>query len=81
MRVPEETNRKIVDHISDINLTYSDIARAFNQEGIKSDRVIKVGSPCRGFKKHIKNQNSNILKTLKLKEKQYILVSCHREKT
>ena len=82
MRVPEETNRKIVDHISDINLTYSDIAREhLIQEGIKSDRVIKVGSPMfEVLKKHeLKIKNSNILKTLKLKEKQYILVSCHRE--
>ena len=46
MRVPEETNRKIVDHISDINLTYSNIAREhLIQEGIKSDRVINIGSP------------------------------------
>jgi len=82
MRVPEETNRKIVDHISDINLTYSDIAREhLIQEGIKSDRVIKVGSPMfEVLNKHeLKIKNSNILKTLKLKEKQYILVSCHRE--
>ncbi len=82
MRVPEETNRKIVDHISDINLTYSDIAREhLIQEGIKSDRVIKVGSPMfEVLNKHeLKIKNSNILKTLKLIEKQYILVSCHRE--
>lgn len=82
MRVPEETNRKIVDHISDINLTYSDIAREhLIQEGIKSDRVIKVGSPMfEVLNKHeLKIKNSNILKTLKLKEKEYILVSCHRE--
>ncbi len=82
MRVPEETNRKIVDHISDINLTYSDIAREhLIQEGLKSDRVIKVGSPMyEVINKHeLKIKNSTILKTLKLKEKQYILVSCHRE--
>tara|TARA_B100001057_G_scaffold283102_1_gene283483 strand:+ start:8594 stop:9742 length:1149 start_codon:yes stop_codon:yes gene_type:complete len=82
MRVPEETNRKIVDHISDINLTYSDIAREhLIQEGLKSDRVIKVGSPMyEVINKHeLKIKNSNILKSLKLKEKQYILVSCHRE--
>tara|TARA_B100000575_G_scaffold46581_1_gene33726 strand:- start:12284 stop:13432 length:1149 start_codon:yes stop_codon:yes gene_type:complete len=82
MRVPEETNRKIVDHISDINLTYSDIAREhLIQEGIKSDRVIKVGSPMfEVINKHkSKIINSGILKTLKLKEKKYILVSCHRE--
>ena len=45
-RVPEETNRKIVDHISDINLTYSDIAREYLlKEGISADRIIKTGSP------------------------------------
>ena len=45
-RVPEETNRKIVDHISDINLTYSDIAREYLlREGLSPDRVIKTGSP------------------------------------
>jgi UDP-N-acetylglucosamine 2-epimerase (non-hydrolysing) len=45
-RVPEETNRKIVDHISDINLTYSDIAREYLlREGLPADRIIKTGSP------------------------------------
>tara|TARA_B100001939_G_scaffold271566_1_gene239301 strand:+ start:60 stop:1208 length:1149 start_codon:yes stop_codon:yes gene_type:complete len=82
MRVPEEINRKIIDHISDINLTYSDIAREhLIQEGIKSDRVIKIGSPMyEVIKKHkSKIDNSNILNKLKLKEREYILVSCHRE--
>ena len=82
MRVPEEINRKIVDHVSDINLTYSDIAREhLIQEGIKSDRVIKVGSPMyEVIEKHkLKINNSKILNKLKLKEKQFVLVSCHRE--
>tara|TARA_A100001015_G_scaffold283999_1_gene349918 strand:- start:2679 stop:3827 length:1149 start_codon:yes stop_codon:yes gene_type:complete len=82
MRVPEETNRKIVDHISDINLTYSDIAREhLIQEGIKSDRIIKIGSPMYEIiEKHkSKINNSNILNKLKLKKGKFILVSCHRE--
>ena len=82
MRVPEETNRKIVDHISDINLTYSDIAREhLIQEGIKSDRIIKIGSPMyEVIEKHkSKINNSNILNKLKLKKGKFILVSCHRE--
>ena len=82
MRVPEEINRKIVDHISDINLTYSDIAREhLIREGINSDRIIKVGSPMyEVIKKNMdKINNSKIIEKLKLSNKDYILVSCHRE--
>ena len=82
MRVPEETNRRIVDHIADINLTYSDIAREhLIKEGLDSDRIIKVGSPMfEVIKKHkSKITKSKILNKLKLKKQKYILVSCHRE--
>ncbi|BAL62591.1 UDP-N-acetylglucosamine 2-epimerase (non-hydrolyzing) [Melissococcus plutonius] len=81
-RVPEETNRKIVDHLSDINLTYSDIAREYLlKEGIHADQVIKTGSPMyevlNSRKKDI--EKSNILEQLALKTNQYFLVSAHRE--
>jgi UDP-N-acetylglucosamine 2-epimerase (non-hydrolysing) len=81
-RVPEETNRKIVDHASDINLVYSDIAREYLlAEGIRPDRIIKTGSPmfevltaCMD-----KVNRSNILADLRLKEDAYFVVSAHRE--
>ena len=81
-RVPEETNRKIVDHISDINLTYSDIAREYLlREGLPADRVIKTGSPLyevlKSYEKQI--EDSSILEKLKLKKEDYFLVSAHRE--
>lgn len=81
-RVPEETNRKIVDHISDINLTYSDIAREYLlREGMAADRVIKIGSPMfevlNSYFKEI--SSSNILQKLGLEAERYFLVSCHRE--
>lgn len=81
-RVPEETNRVIVDHISDINLTYSSIAREYLlREGLQADRIIKTGSPMfEVINSKIKKINSsNILKKLKLKEKGYFVVSAHRE--
>jgi UDP-N-acetylglucosamine 2-epimerase (non-hydrolysing) len=81
-RVPEETNRKIVDHISDINLTYSDIAREYLlKEGLPADRIIKTGSPIFEVieKYKIKIENSNILEKLKLKKEGYFLISAHRE--
>lgn len=81
-RVPEETNRVIVDHISDVNLTYSSIAREYLlREGLQADRIIKTGSPMfEVINSKIKKINSsNILKKLKLKEKGYFVVSSHRE--
>tara|TARA_B100001939_G_scaffold347765_1_gene370508 strand:+ start:769 stop:1914 length:1146 start_codon:yes stop_codon:yes gene_type:complete len=81
-RVPEETNRKIVDHIADINLTYSDIAREYLlKEGLAADRIIKTGSPMfevlSFFQENI--SISNVLKKLSLKKEKYFLVSTHRE--
>jgi len=81
-RVPEETNRKIVDHISDINLTYSDIARQYLlREGISPDRVIKVGSPMFEVLHFYRDkiERSKVLEVLKLHNGNYFLVSAHRE--
>ena len=81
-RVPEETNRKIVDHISDVNLTYSDIAREYLlNEGLLADRIIKTGSPMfEVLNKYNKEINSSkILFDLKLKKENYFLISAHRE--
>jgi UDP-N-acetylglucosamine 2-epimerase (non-hydrolysing) len=81
-RVPEETNRKIVDHISDINLPYSSIAREYLlKEGFPADRIIKTGSPMYEVLMSKKNEidNSEILQTLNLKSKKFYLVSAHRE--
>jgi UDP-N-acetylglucosamine 2-epimerase (non-hydrolysing) len=81
-RVPEETNRKIVDHTSDINLTYSDIAREYLlREGLPADRIIKTGSPMFeviNSKLHDIN-NSTILEQLSLAPQGYFVVSAHRE--
>jgi UDP-N-acetylglucosamine 2-epimerase len=81
-RVPEETNRKIVDHIADINLTYSDIAREYLlNEGIPADRIIKTGSPMFEVLNYYqpKIDKSTILTDLKLEKKDYIVLSLHRE--
>ena len=81
-RVPEETNRKIVDHISDVNLTYSDIAREYLlKEGLPADRIIKTGSPIFEVLKAYESEieKSNILHRLKLSKEKYFLVSAHRE--
>ncbi|MCA9779142.1 MAG: UDP-N-acetylglucosamine 2-epimerase (non-hydrolyzing) [Candidatus Eremiobacteraeota bacterium] len=82
MRVPEEINRRIVDHISDINLTYSSIAREYLlREGLPPDRVIKVGSPMKEViqSQQTKIDESQILTKLGLKERDYFVVSVHRE--
>ena len=79
--VPEEINRKIVDHISDINLTYSAISREYLiKENISGDRVIKVGSPLKEVFQKYRNKifRSKILDKLNLKKENYVLVSFHR---
>jgi UDP-N-acetylglucosamine 2-epimerase (non-hydrolysing) len=81
-RVPEEINRRIVDHISDVNLTYSSIAREYLlREGIPPDRVIKTGSPMFEVLTYYakKIERSTILKKLGLKHGNYYVVSAHRE--
>ena len=81
-RVPEETNRKIVDHIADINLTYSDIAREYLlREGLLPDRVIKTGSPMYEVIKSKLDDinNSDVLSKLNLEKNKYFVVSAHRE--
>ena len=81
-RVPEETNRKIVDHISDINLTYSDIAREYLlREGLSADRIIKTGSPMFEVLNHYlpSIKSSNIIDQLQLERNKYFVVSAHRE--
>ena len=81
-RVPEETNRKIVDHISDINLTYSDIAREYLlREGLPADRIIKTGSPMFEVLNHYlpEIEKSDILNRLKIEENKFFVVSAHRE--
>ena len=82
MRVPEEINRKIVDHIADINLPYSSIARDYLlQEGLPADQIIKTGSPLKEVLDFYlpKIKSSTILKKLELKEGKYFIVSAHRE--
>jgi UDP-N-acetylglucosamine 2-epimerase (non-hydrolysing) len=81
-RVPEETNRKIVDHISDINMTYSDIAREYLlREGLSADRIIKTGSPMFEVLNHYLPaiKSSQVLQKLKLEKGKYFVVSAHRE--
>jgi UDP-N-acetylglucosamine 2-epimerase (non-hydrolysing) len=81
-RVPEETNRKIVDHTADINLTYSDIAREYLlREGLPADRVIKTGSPMFEVLNSRKEdiEKSDILERLGLEAEKYFVVSAHRE--
>ncbi|SFD73190.1 non-hydrolyzing UDP-N-acetylglucosamine 2-epimerase [Flavobacterium phragmitis] len=81
-RVPEETNRKIVDHTSDINLTYSDIAREYLlREGLPADRIIKTGSPMFEVLNHYlpSIESSDVLERLGLEEGKFFVVSSHRE--
>jgi UDP-N-acetylglucosamine 2-epimerase (non-hydrolysing) len=82
MRVPEEINRRIVDHTADINLTYSSIARDYLlREGLQPDQVIKTGSPMLEVLSHYRTQidASNVLQLLELVPEAYFLVSAHRE--
>ena len=82
MRVPEEINRRIVDHTADINLTYSSIAREYLlDEGIPADRVIKTGSPLFEVLNYYKSKidSSSALSDLSLIKNEYFLVSAHRE--
>jgi len=81
-RVPEETNRRIVDHTSDINLTYSTIARDYLlREGLPPDQIIKTGSPMYEVLHHYMPQikNSDVLRRLDLKRELFFVVSAHRE--
>ena len=81
-RVPEETNRKIVDHIADINLTYSSIAKEnLLREGLLADRIINIGSPLLEVIEFYKPKilNSKIMEKLNLKKNKYFLISAHRE--
>jgi UDP-N-acetylglucosamine 2-epimerase (non-hydrolysing) len=82
LRVPEEINRKIVDHISDINMTYTEHARRYLlAEGLRPETVIKTGSPMKEVLAHHHEQiiASEVLKQLKLQKREYFLVSAHRE--
>lgn len=82
MRVPEEINRRIVDHTADINLTYSSIAREYLlREGLPPDMVIKTGSPMAEVLAHYRPgiDASDVLQRLKLQERQFFVVSAHRE--
>lgn len=81
-RVPEEINRKIVDHIADINMPYSDISRAYLlREGLPPDRVIKTGSPMHEVLHYYmpKIERSDVLGRLELEPERYFVVSSHRE--
>lgn len=81
-RVPEEINRKIVDHLADINLPYTQIAKQYlKDEGFPVDQIIVTGSPMREVLNYYaeKIRNSNILTTLNIENNKYFIVSCHRE--
>ena len=82
LRVPEEINRKIIDHISDINVTYSEVAKQnLLRENLDPDKVFNIGSPLYEVYNYYKGKilKSDILKKLKLKRNEYFLVSVHRE--
>jgi UDP-N-acetylglucosamine 2-epimerase len=81
-RVPEEINRRVVDHVADINLTYSDLARGYLlREGLSPERVIKTGSPMYEVLQYYMSniERSQILRDLGLESGEYYLVSAHRE--
>ena len=80
--VPEEINRKIVDHISDFNFTYTEISKHnLIQEGISSEKIVNIGSPMKEVINYYNSNinNSKILKNLKIQKKKFFLVSLHRE--
>jgi UDP-N-acetylglucosamine 2-epimerase (non-hydrolysing) len=82
LRVPEEINRKIVDHISDINMTYTEHARRYLlAEGLRPETVIKTGSPMKEVLGHYRKQIdvSDVMERLSLMQEKYFLVSAHRE--
>ena len=82
LRVPEEINRKIVDHISDVNMPYSDIARDYLlREGVRPELIVKTGSPMDEVIEYYREKiaDSNVLDRLCLNEEEYFLVSVHRE--
>jgi UDP-N-acetylglucosamine 2-epimerase (non-hydrolysing) len=82
MRVPEEINRRIVDHTADVNLTYSDIAREYLlREGLRPDLVIKTGSPMLEVLEHYRDKinSSQVLERLALEPDRFFVVSAHRE--
>jgi len=82
LRVPEEINRKIVDHISDINMPYSDIAREYLlREGVKPELIVKTGSPMDEVINYYQDKitRSQVLQRFKLKAESYFVVSVHRE--
>lgn len=81
-RVPEEINRRIVDHIADINMPYSSISREYLlREGIAPDRIVKTGSPMREVLEYYRRgiDGSDVLQRLKLAAGEYFVVSAHRE--
>lgn len=81
-RVPEESNRKVVDHLADVNLPYSDIAREYLlREGLPPDRVVKTGSPMGEVLAHYRPiiEASDVLDRLSLDAERYFVISCHRE--
>ena len=82
LRVPEEINRKIIDHLADINITYSEIAKQnLLRENISADKVFKIGSPLDEVFNYYREKiyKSNILKKLRIEKDDYYLVSVHRE--
>jgi UDP-N-acetylglucosamine 2-epimerase len=81
-RVPEEINRRVVDHLSDINMVYTEHARCYLlREGLPADQIIKTGSPQKEVLLHYKKdiESSKVLERLRLQKKKYLVVSIHRE--